>query len=223
MKITKYIHSCLLLEKESDKILFDPGLFTFAEGKVKPNQFEDLTAIILTHCHPDHIDDDSLKQIIENNPDVVVLANAEIQGKLAEKDIKVEVFEEGTRQAGIFTLEAIDAPHEKLLADELPQNTAYVVNDAFLHPGDSLAETLLRRKNTQVLALPLMAPWETELQTFEFAKKMSPRVVVPIHDGYAKDFFVESRYQTFLKFLKREDIEFLWMNKPGDFTEIVED
>ncbi len=90
MKISKYIHSCLLLEKDNDKILFDPGLFTFVEGKVKPNQFQDLTAIILTHCHPDHIDNESLKQIIENNPDVVVLANGEIQTKLAEKKINVE-------------------------------------------------------------------------------------------------------------------------------------
>jgi len=34
MRITKYIHSCLLIENESDKILFDPGLFSFVEGKV---------------------------------------------------------------------------------------------------------------------------------------------------------------------------------------------
>ena len=219
MKITKYIHSCLLLEKGGDKILFDPGLFSFAEGKVKPNQFKDLTAIILTHCHPDHIDDASLKQIIENNRNVVVLANSEIQSKLAEKEIEVEKFETGTRKVGSFNLEAFDAPHEKLLADELPQNTAYVVDDIFVHPGDSLAESIFEKKGTKILALPLMAPWETELQTFEFAKKMSPQQVVPIHDGYAKDFFLESRYQTFLKFLKRENIEFLWMNKPGDFVD----
>ncbi|CAN5128225.1 MBL fold metallo-hydrolase [soil metagenome] len=220
MKITKYIHSCLLLEKDTDKILFDPGLFSFVEGKVKPNQFQDLTAIILTHCHPDHIDDESLKQIIDNNPKTVVLANTQIQSKLAEKKISVEVFENGTRQIGSFNVEALDAPHEKLLADEIPQNTAYIVDEVFLNPGDSLAESLYAKKNTRVLALPLMAPWETELQTFEFAKKMSPQQVVPIHDGYAKDFFLESRYQTFLKFLKREEIEFLWMNKPGDFTEL---
>ena len=220
MKITKYIHSCLLLEKDDDKILFDPGLFSFAEGKVKPNQFENLTAIILTHCHPDHIDDESLAQIIENNPDAVVLANGEIQSKLAEKKIKVEKFETGTRKAGSFNLEAFDAPHEKLLADEIPQNTAYVVDDIFVHPGDSLAESIFKRKGTKILALPLMAPWETELQTFDFAKKMSPQQVVPIHDGYAKDFFLESRYQTFMKFLKREKIQFNWMNKPGDFLEV---
>lgn len=85
MRITKYIHSCLLIEKDADKILFDPGLFTFVEGIVKPSQFQNLSAIVLTHNHPDHIDADSLKQIVENNANAVVLANSEIIEKLAEK------------------------------------------------------------------------------------------------------------------------------------------
>jgi L-ascorbate metabolism protein UlaG (beta-lactamase superfamily) len=124
MKITKYIHSCLLIENEADKILFDPRKFSFVEGKVKPSQFTDLLAIILTHNHPDHIDADSLKEIIENNPNAVLFANTEIKNKLAEKEIAVEAFETGTRRVGNFNIEAFDAPHEKILADEIPQNTA---------------------------------------------------------------------------------------------------
>lgn len=220
MRITKFIHACLLIEKDADKILFDPGKFTFVEGKVKPSQFKNLSAIILTHCHPDHIDDDALKEIIENNQNAVVLANTEIKNKLAEKDVKVEVFESETRKVGNFSIEAFDAPHEKILADEIPQNTAYSVDDVFIHPGDSLAESLLTKAKTKILALPTMAPWETELQAFEFAKKMSPEKVVPIHDGYVKDFFLESRYAALQKFLKKEDIEFLWMSKAGDFIDV---
>ena len=220
MKITKYIHACLLIENETDKILFDPGLFSFVEGKVKPSQFTDLSAIILTHNHPDHIDADSLKEIIENNPNAVVLANSEIKNKLAEKEIVVEAFEIGTRSVGAFKIEAFDATHEKILADEIPQNTAYVIDKIFVHPGDSLAESVVQYTGTKILALPTMAPWETELQTFEFAKKMRPQTIVPIHDGYAKDFFLESRYQNFQKFLKRENIEFQWMSKAGDYFEI---
>lgn len=220
MKITKYIHSCLLIENEADKILFDPGKFSFIEGKVKPSQFTDLLAIILTHNHPDHIDAGSLKEIIENNPNAVLLANTEIKNKLAEKVIAVEAFETGTRRVGNFNIEAFDAPHEKILADEIPQNTAYVIDGVFVHPGDSLAESVAKHSGTKILALPTMAPWETELQTFDFAKKMSPQHVVPIHDGYAKDFFLQSRYENFQRFFKRENIEFQWMNKAGDFFEI---
>jgi len=149
-----------------------------------------------------------------------VLANTEIKNKLAEKQITVEAFETGTRQVGKFNIEAFDAPQEKILADEIPQNTAYVIDNVFVHPGDSLAESVAKHSETKILALPTMAPWETELQTFNFAKKMSPQYVVPIHDGYAKEFFLESRYENFQKFLKRENIEFQWMNKAGDFFEI---
>lgn len=109
MKITKYIHSCLVIEKGLDRILFDPGLFSFAENQVKPSQFQNLNAVVLTHYHPDHIDEESLKTIIENNPNAVVLANAEIVGKLAEKNITAEVFETGRRTAGNFVFKAFDA------------------------------------------------------------------------------------------------------------------
>lgn len=69
MKITKYIHSCLVIEKGLDRILFDPGLFSFAENQVKPSQFQNLNAVVLTHYHPDHIDEESLKTIIIKQPE----------------------------------------------------------------------------------------------------------------------------------------------------------
>ena len=219
MRITKYVHSCLLVEKDSSRILFDPGLFSFVEGAVKPSQFENLQAIILTHCHPDHIDDESLKKIIENNPRAGVFANAEIVGKLAKKDIAAEVYETGKRTIGGFAFEAFDAPHENLLADEIPQNTAYTLDGKLLHPGDSLSGNLYNLKNISILALPIMAPWATELQVYDFAKKIAPQNVIPIHDGYAKDFFLKSRYQNFQKYFEKEIIKFQWMNEPGDYFE----
>jgi L-ascorbate metabolism protein UlaG (beta-lactamase superfamily) len=216
MKITKYLHSCLLLKNGGEKILFDPGKFSFAEGLVKPKQFQDLRAIILTHYHPDHIDEDSLETIIKNNPGVEVLVNSEIHAKLAEKDIDTRIFEHGTISFSGFTIKAIDAPHEKILADTIPQNTAYVVNDIFLHPGDSLSENLYPRKGIKTLALPIMAPWATELQIYDFAVKMAPETVLPIHDGFAKDFFLQSRHQNFAKFLGEQNIKFAALAKPGD-------
>lgn len=216
MKITKYIHSCLLLENDTDKILFDPGKFSFIEGLVQPKQFSGLTSIILTHYHPDHTDEDALEDIIDRNPDVEVLSNSEIHKKLVDEDIASRVFESGNISFGGFKLEALDAPHEKLLADSVPQNVAYLVNDIFLHPGDSLSENLYAKKGVKVLGLPLMAPWATELQIFEFAVNMQPEIVIPIHDGFAKDFFLQSRYQNFEKFLAKENIKFHPMPQPGD-------
>lgn len=220
MKITKYIHSCLLIEKGSDKILFDPGLFSFAEGLVKPSQFEDIQAIIITHKHPDHVDADSLKEILKNNETAIVLANSDIVKMLSEKEIAAEVFESGERSIAGFNFEAFDAPHEAILADELPQNTAYVIDGNIVHPGDSYNKNLYKFKGTSVLCLPTMAPWTTELQTFDFAAAMSPEYIVPIHDGYAKDFFLESRYQNFKKYFDQKNIKFQWMSAAGDYVEL---
>jgi L-ascorbate metabolism protein UlaG (beta-lactamase superfamily) len=220
MRISKYVHACLLLEDGKDKILFDLGKFSFVEGLVKPGDFRDLTAIIITHRHPDHIDDDALKQIVGNNEAAVVLANSEIKSQLAEKGVGAEVFETGRRAVGAFNVEALAAVHAKILNAGTPQNVAYVVNNLFLHPGDSFDPRLDAYKGTQVLALPIMAPWNTELEVAEFARRMSPREIIPIHDGYAKDFFLKQRYENFQKYFSSLGIGFQWMDKPGDYFEV---
>lgn len=220
MKITKFLHSCLQIEKGADRILFDPGLFTFIEDAVRPGQFENIRAVIITHKHPDHVDTDALKQILDANPAAAVIANADNAQMLSENGIEAEVFESGERTVAGFKLEAMDAPHEAILSEELPQNTAYIIDGRVLHPGDSYSPNLFERSGTEVLCLPTMAPWATELKTFDFAVGMSPQHVVPIHDGYAKGFFLESRYQNFKNYFDKKNISFAWMSKPGDHLEI---
>jgi L-ascorbate metabolism protein UlaG (beta-lactamase superfamily) len=220
MRISKYIHSCLLVEQETDKILFDPGKFSFVEGLIAPEQFQNLSAIILTHQHPDHIDDRALQTIVAGNPAALVLTNTEIQARLKRKGMAAEIFETGSRTVHSFTIAAFDAPHAPILGADPPQNTAYLINEVFLHPGDSFADSLLAKKNTPVLALPIMAPWTTELEIAKFARRMSSQHIIPIHDGYAKDFFLQQRYENFRQHFTQQGIQFRWMSKPGDFVEI---
>jgi L-ascorbate metabolism protein UlaG (beta-lactamase superfamily) len=221
MKVSKFIHSCLLLEKGDDKLLFDPGAFSFAEGLVDPGEFREISAIILTHFHPDHIDDKSLKIITGNNPDAVLLANAEIAEKLGENGFEVEEFSEGAWEIGEFTLAAFDAKHADILNSEPPENTAYIVDGTLLIPGDSYGPSVQKRVGIPVLALPVMAPWTTELETASIAVKMGPKKVIPIHDGYAKDFFLKMRYDNFRKYFERYDIEFIPLSGVGDSVEIA--
>lgn len=220
MRISKFIHSCLLVEEGRDKILFDPGKFSFVEDLVKPEQFENLSAVVLTHQHPDHVDDDALRKILDNNASAVVLTNTELKARLKEKGLEAELFETGKRALGKFNLEAFDAPHAQVLGSEPPQNTAYLINDILLHPGDSFAKSLDTKSGTRILALPLMAPWTTELEVAEFARRMKPQQLIPIHDGYAKDFFLEQRYENFHKHFAPQGIQFHRLNKPGDSVNV---
>jgi L-ascorbate metabolism protein UlaG (beta-lactamase superfamily) len=215
MRISKYIHSCLLVESAGTRILFDPGRFSFLDGAVKAESFRDLTAIVITHRHPDHLDETAMKTIVDNNRSAVVLANRQIHDQLAPSGIPVEVFESGRRHVGDCTLEAIPAAHAQILNAELPANVAYVVDDRVLHPGDSFDAALDVRKGIELLALPIMAPWTTELAVADFARRLAAKTVFPIHDGYAKDFFLESRYDNFTKYFAQHDIELVPLKEPG--------
>jgi L-ascorbate metabolism protein UlaG (beta-lactamase superfamily) len=121
MRIQKFLHSCLLIEKGSDRILFDPGKFSFVEHGARAVDFTRLNAVIITHSHPDHMDDDALKLIIEKNPGAVLYGNSGIASALQPKGLKVELFDEGTKQIGDFRVDAYEARHEKIVAAKIPR------------------------------------------------------------------------------------------------------
>jgi L-ascorbate metabolism protein UlaG (beta-lactamase superfamily) len=219
MRVYKYIHSCLLVEEGGEKILFDPGIFSFIEGKVHPETFKDVSTVILTHQHPDHVDISALKRILAQSRASVV-TNTEGKTALAKENIAVSVLEEGILQTQNYTIRALPVEHEKILSATLPQNTAYVINDTFLNPGDSFASLLFALKGIRVLALPIMAPWNTELAVARFAEAMAPQLVIPVHDGYAKEFFLQQRYQNYEQHFSTKGITFQRMSDTGDFVDI---
>ena len=221
MRVSKYIHACLVVEEGGDRLLFDPGVFSFIEKRVHPADFEGISAVVITHGHPDHLDLEALKRIVAGNRPMIV-AGREVAAKLREAGIEGEILhlEEGHLRVGSFDLEAIPAAHEPILSPTLPQNTAYVVNGRFLHPGDSYAASLHARRGIALLALPITAPWTTELGTAAFGSKMAPKHVLPIHDGYGKEFFLKSRHEALGKHFREQGIEYTPADEPGTAVEI---
>ncbi len=220
MRISKFIHSCVLVEKNGSSILFDPGKFSFIEGLVRPDQFHNVTAVILTHGHPDHLDADALRAILSGNPGAVVYGNGETVGELAAKGIEATSFESGSKEIGPFRVRAAAAEHAPILGSKPPENTAYVVDDVLLNPGDSFAPTLDEFAGKKALLLPVMAPWEKEPEMMAFAERMRPGLVVPVHDGQAKDFFLRQRYGTFKEEFAKRGMGFAELYKPGDGVEV---
>ncbi len=77
-----------------------------------------------------------------------------------------------------------------------------------------------RRIGTCPLALPIMAPWLTELQAAEFRAPSLASLPHSCPDGYAKDFFLKQLYETFAEHFSDHGIEFQKMGKPGDTVKI---
>jgi len=207
MKIYKYLHSCLVFELDGYKILFDPGNFTFAEGFVKPEDFADVQSIVITHVHPDHYYPENIKKILAINP-VPVYANDEVSKALTAEGINHRVWQDGVHYLGPFKLQAITAAHELILNNPLPLMTAFIINDKVLHPVDSMDDALLKYAGMKLLIMVSMAPFASEPRIAAFADKLSPQQILPVHDGYAKDFFVEQRYAAYKKHFEKAGTTF---------------
>jgi L-ascorbate metabolism protein UlaG (beta-lactamase superfamily) len=214
VRISKYVHSCLLFEHGGEKLLFDPGNYSFIEGRVTPDTFGDISTVVITHSHPDHLALEPLKQILALSGAAVV-SNGEVAAILQGEGIAATTIEEGTLTAGAFTLRAIPTPHEAILADTTPRHTAFLVDDRVLNCGDSFADPLLPFAGVEVLILPVTAPFLTEVAAFDFARRMSPRQIIPVHDGAVLDFFLRQRHANYRKNFDAIGIRFHELAEPG--------
>jgi len=219
MKILKYLHSCLVFELDGYKLLFDPGKFSFAEGLVEPEMFADIDAIIITHVHPDHLDVDILDRILALN-NAPVYTNAQVGEVLTKAGLAHTVWSDDTYNLGPFKLQAITVKHELILDNPLPLMTGFIINDKVLHPVDSMEDALLKYKGIELLIMVTMAPFANELRITEFADKLQPKQILPVHDGYAKDFFIEQRYAAYQKHFEKRGIKFNPVYKVGDSVTI---
>lgn len=179
MRLTHFGHSCVLVELDGTKILFDPG--NFSHG------FEGITgldAILITHQHPDHADPARLPALVDANPGAGLYADPQTTALLGDAWTAVypgDVFNVGEVQVtGTGGTHAVIHPEIPLI-----DNTAYLLGDAenpakLMHPGDSL---FVPEQKVDVLAVPAAAPWLKISESVDYLRAVHPRVAVPIHQG----------------------------------------
>ena len=182
MKITKIFHSCVLIEEGNTKILIDPGTWVFGEKIAKPSDFSDVTAVLITHEHPDHLDVGSLSKIIKGNTPVI--SNKSVNTYLKKANLKTKILNYG-EQINIdgILVEGVESPHGTNPIP-MPENIGFFIQKKIFHPGDSLKISNLPK--VQVYLAPVTAPWATLNNVVEATKNLAPKVVIPIHDGYIK-------------------------------------
>jgi L-ascorbate metabolism protein UlaG (beta-lactamase superfamily) len=207
MRLRKFGHSCLLLEEGDEHLLFDPGGRPFLDEAATPDAFAAVSLVVVTHWHPDHADPALISAIVERSG-ATVIATADGQRELRGQGIEARVLEPGRSTFGRFDLRVIRAPHAEVLGSTAPENTAYIVNDRLLNPGDSFDPALDEYRDLPVLALPVAAPWLKELEAAAFARRLAPRRIVPVHDGYVRDFFRTRRYEAWRQHFDQAGIRF---------------
>jgi L-ascorbate metabolism protein UlaG (beta-lactamase superfamily) len=197
MTISKHLHSCLLIKDEDKTILIDPGEFTEKEQALDIQKIQNLTHILITHEHADHLSVPLVKQCLEKFPKATILTNASVARKLQDHAINAQ-----TSGSGYVVIENV--PHERLFDITPPENSVITVGDKLTHPGDSLQFD----KTAEILALPLTAPWGSTTQAVEVALKLKPKLIIPIHDWMWKDGIRKAMYERLTGFFKQHSIDF---------------
>jgi L-ascorbate metabolism protein UlaG (beta-lactamase superfamily) len=175
VNITHFGHSCLLLDTGTARLLIDPG--TFSSG------FESargLDAVLVTHQHPDHLDADRLRPLLDANPGARLVVDAGTAGQL--KGVEHEVVAPGaTFEIAGARIEVLGGQHAVIHPDiPVVPNNAYLVDGTHLHPGDSFTPP---DRPVDVLFLPTGAPWLKLSEAIDYLRAVAPRIAVPIHEA----------------------------------------
>ena len=110
MRITKYGHSCLHISEGSASILIDPG--AFSQGF---ETLSGLTAVLVTHQHPDHLDPKRLPLLLRGNPGATLYADAGSVDLLAKEGITATPVASGDRLDVGIGVEVFAGDHACLL------------------------------------------------------------------------------------------------------------
>lgn len=197
MKITKFIHSCLLLEDTNKVILFDPGNYTRESHSLDDFPFSKLDAIAITHEHPDHMDIPLIKRLLEKFPKAEVFCTMSSKAILEKEGIQ-------SQTKGNDFISMTPVPHEKIFMGPSPENMMITYDNKFATPGDSLTFS----KSPEILALPVQAPWGSTTWATETALHVMPKVIVPIHDWHWKDEVRIALYNQLEEFFAKHNIIF---------------
>lgn len=175
MKLTKYEHACFTVEEDRKVLVVDPG--GLSTDFIAP---ENVTAVVVTHEHFDHLDKEQLVAIIDKNPDAVIIGHHDVVSQVETFTTRqVEAGE--TMTIGPFSLKFAGGKHAVIHSSSpVVANLGVLINDLLYYPGDSFT---LPGGAVDTLALPAGAPWMKESEAMDFLVTVMPRFAFPTHDA----------------------------------------
>jgi L-ascorbate metabolism protein UlaG (beta-lactamase superfamily) len=184
MQLTHFGHSCLLAtfsdgEGGDTSVLFDPGNFSHGfEG------ITGLSAILITHQHPDHADPARLPALVDANPQAKLYADPMTAAQLGAPWTAVNVGD--AFSVGHLAVRGVGGKHAVIHPDiPVIDNISYLLGDGdhparLMHPGDAL---FAPGEPVDVLATPAAAPWMKISEAVDYLRAVAPTRAVPIHQA----------------------------------------
>jgi L-ascorbate metabolism protein UlaG (beta-lactamase superfamily) len=206
MKVTKFGHSCFMVDEAGVRLLVDPGSYTEIPA------LENVDAILITHDHADHFDLDAIKKILSENPSAKIITHAGVGALLEAENIAYTPIKDGEEiSVNGVSVASFGTKHAPIYKDmPMPQNTGFMIANRLYFPGDAFYAP---EKEIEILALPVAAPWMRASEGVEFAEKIKPKIVFPVHDA-----MIKSEFRGYTRFLPKAILE----PKGIEFRDMVE-
>ncbi|QDY90681.1 MBL fold metallo-hydrolase [Arthrobacter sp. UKPF54-2] len=186
MKLTKFTHACVRIEKEGRVLVLDPGTFSETDQAL-----DGAAAVLITHEHADHIDVDAVSGALLASPELQLFAPAgvaaELKGKAPEAAARIHTVGAGESfEAAGFAVRSFGGQHA-LIHPQIPvvANVGYLVDSNVYHPGDSFV--IPDGIEVQTLLVPIHAPWNKVGEVVDFVIGVRAPRAFPIHDALLND------------------------------------
>lgn len=201
MKITKFVHSCVLVDVGERVALFDPGSYSWQSKVFNIDKIEKITDVGITHIHPDHLDLDFLKVVTDKFPKAEIVTTKEVKEHLEGSGVTNRL------KVTCRTVVPFTVAHENVepIGLKTPQNKGFHFAGEFTHPGDSHSFDSTKR----VLAMPFLGPWGNLMKAVELVIKLKPEKVISIHDWHYNDSSRAWLYERLEDVLPKQGIEFV--------------
>lgn len=181
MRLTKKTHACIRLEKDGRTLVIDPGTFSERDAALGAD------AVLVTHEHPDHFDEERLRAAMEANPGAEIFTLRSVAEKIAAAfPGRVHTVGHGDAfSAAGFQIQAHGELHAVIHPD-LPRvtNVGYLVDGSVFHPGDALT---VPAHPVETLLLPVQAPWSKISEVIDYVREVKPQRVIDVHDALLTD------------------------------------
>lgn len=187
MKLTKYTHSCVRLERDGSVLVLDPGSFSEVEEAL-----DGASAVLVTHEHVDHLDRTRVLAQMQQNDGLELHAPAALAASLrseAEGDAAARIHDaepDSTFTVAGFEVSSFGGQHA-LIHPLIPMvaNIGYLIEGRVYHPGDSFVVPHGLRART--VLVPLHAPWSKMSEVIDFVIATGAEHAYPIHDALLND------------------------------------
>jgi L-ascorbate metabolism protein UlaG (beta-lactamase superfamily) len=182
LKLTKKSHACVRLEKDGRTFVLDPGGFSEREAALGAD------AILVTHEHLDHFDEERLRVAMDANSAAEIWTLRSVAEKIsAAFPGRVHTVGHGdTFTAAGFNVQVHGELHAVIHPD-IPRitNVGFLIDGGrVFHPGDALT---VPDHPVDTLLVPVMAPWNKISEVIDYVREVKPQRAFDIHDALIND------------------------------------